>query len=127
MTSRDLAIEREGGRNARPEDDTGIDHYGAERRPLCGLSSVRLDGCPIGNCGVSGSHGSGVLSPHQRADTKSHQQAVDNSVVSRQNNDVVRAVAADRAAGGPFESFLIEQDRVEAKRILNFWSDAQVS
>ena len=43
------------------------------------------------------------------------------------HEDYVRAVAADRAAGGPFESFLVKRNCADAKRILNFWSDAQVN
>ena len=45
----------------------------------------------------------------------------------RQNNAAyVRAVAADRAAAGPFEAFLVRGQCVEAKRIFDFWCDAQV-
>lgn len=40
--------------------------------------------------------------------------------------DYVRCVAADRAAAGPFEAFLANGGRTEAKRILDFWCDAQV-
>lgn len=38
----------------------------------------------------------------------------------------LRGIVADRLAGGPFEAYLVTQGCDEARRILNFWRDAQV-
>lgn len=38
----------------------------------------------------------------------------------------LRGIVADRLTGGPFEAYLVAQGCDEARRILNFWRDAQV-
>ena len=44
----------------------------------------------------------------------------------RRNSAYVKAVVADALASGPFEDFLVKNDCVEARLLLNFWRDAQV-